>query len=182
MTTLLETLTENTQDLKKEYFEMTRKFANERFDVMVERNTWTVAQWAKYLGVKTDIANKHLMDINPKMCFETFERGFYNTKKAREYDARKNEARRIVEKGRQAEIDYELNKAQLHYEGSLRKLVDRLRTKGVPETVGKQIEIIKAKVGINLEIHIKFNNITVRAWTIVASGPIQRPHYRYLVK
>jgi len=34
----------------------------------------------------------------------------------------------------------------------------------------------------NISTKITDGKKTVNAWTIIASGPIQRPHYRYLIK
>lgn len=72
-------------------------------------------------------------------------------------------------------------KAESHYQSSLIKLAYRISEKGM------NIDKIKAKtefsnVDVNISTVLTDGDINVRAWTIIASGPIQRPHYRYLVK
>jgi len=44
------------------------------------------------------------------------------------------------------------------------------------------IKIENGSVGVNINITITDGEQTVRAWTIIAEGEIQRPHYRYLIK
>lgn len=73
----------------------------------------------------------------------------------------------------------EVNAAERHYADSIVKLADRLIKKGV---VLEGMEIKTSSIGINVEIIIDCSGIITRAWTIVAEGPIQRAHYRYLVK
>lgn len=76
-------------------------------------------------------------------------------------------------------ISRSIKAAEDHYEGAIEKLADRVIKKGMNP---KAVKITSAKVGINLETTISDGEQTVRAYTIVASGPVQRPHYRYLVK
>jgi hypothetical protein len=76
-------------------------------------------------------------------------------------------------------MDKEVRDANMHFNDSICKLSDRLMKKGVDV---KKMVITTARVGINIEITIVCNGVTTRAWTIVAEGPIQRAHYRYLVK
>jgi len=70
--------------------------------------------------------------------------------------------------------------ATRHYFNSITKLVDRLTQKGI----GINFDIRASRLGVNFDMLITDNDSgkTVKAWTIVASGPIQKPHYRYLVK
>jgi hypothetical protein len=44
------------------------------------------------------------------------------------------------------------------------------------------MKIISGTVGVNINITLTDGDKTVRAYTIVAEGEIQKPHYRYLVK
>ena len=47
--------------------------------------------------------------------------------------------------------------------------------------IGTFVVLLKT-IGVNIESIITDGTKTVRAWTIVAEGEIQRPHYRYLIK
>jgi len=85
--------------------------------------------------------------------------------------------------GEEKLIERELKLANLHYENSLLKLVDRLTKKGLTDT---NFKILAKSLEINFELvlehEVKSNRIITRCWTIIAGGEIQRPHYRYLVK
>ena len=70
--------------------------------------------------------------------------------------------------------------AELHYNGSIFKLASRLVKKGVIAENIKPIDSVYLDPNLNMEV--TDGNVTVKCWTIIASGPIQRPHYRYLVK
>ena len=84
----------------------------------------------------------------------------------------------ITEKGFESFLNSELKHAELHYEDSLNKLAERLVIKGISENY----KIESGYVGVNFEVNITHDLGTVKAWTIIAEGPIQRAHYRYLVK
>jgi hypothetical protein len=55
-----------------------------------------------------------------------------------------------------------------------------LNSKGITNDI--PFTVNSARVGVNFECIIKTVDITVKAWTIIAEGPINRPHYRYLIK
>jgi hypothetical protein len=69
--------------------------------------------------------------------------------------------------------------AKEHYENSIVKFASRIVKKKLDT---KKIKVKTAHVGVNINTVLTDGNITVCAWTIIASGKIQRPHYRYLIK
>jgi hypothetical protein len=69
--------------------------------------------------------------------------------------------------------------AQQRVESLILKLVYRVTEKGLNES---KIEVLTARVGVNIETTITDGEKTIRAFTIIAEGPIVRPHYRYLIK
>jgi len=82
-------------------------------------------------------------------------------------------------------LNYHLEKARElaedHYQGSIIKLASRIKSKAL------NIDELKAKtefskVDANISTILTDGEKSVRAWTIVASGAVQRPHYRYLIK
>lgn len=93
-------------------------------------------------------------------------------------DAR-DKARRIVEAGRDAYVTKIIAAANEHYSDSIAKLAGRIRAKGLDVDA---LIVKTAFVDVNLEIVLTDGSKTVRAFTIIASGPIQKPHYRYLIK
>ena len=73
----------------------------------------------------------------------------------------------------------EEKKAELHYEGSIVKLANRIEKKGL---IIEKLVVETSHIGVNINTTLTDGEKTVRAFTIIASGEIQRPHYRYLVK
>jgi len=76
-------------------------------------------------------------------------------------------------------IEEMVKRASEHYTESLLKLADRVSKKGL------NYETLKVKtshIGVNIEIILTDGIKTVKAFTIIAGGSIQRPHYRYLIK
>ena len=65
--------------------------------------------------------------------------------------------------------------AEQHYENSVLKLADRISAKGMNV---EAIEIKSAYIGVNIEMTFTDGVKTLSAWTIVASGYVQKPHYQ----
>lgn len=76
-------------------------------------------------------------------------------------------------------IANEVKEAKDHYTNSVLKLADRVTKKGLNLDV---LTVKSGKVGVNIEVVITDGSKKITAQTIIASGPIQRPHYRYLVR
>jgi len=85
----------------------------------------------------------------------------------------------IIRKGLDAYIKKELKLAEAHYFAAVEKLAMVIIKKGLNV---EKLSIEQCRVGVNLEVIISDGNQTIHAFTIIASGPIQRPHYRYLIK
>jgi len=66
-----------------------------------------------------------------------------------------------------------------HYEDSIDKLAYRIEAKGLDQT---EIKATTSHIGVNIDTVLTDGVKTVRAFTIIAGGPVQRPHYRYLIK
>lgn len=79
----------------------------------------------------------------------------------------------------QIHIDRAVAAAERHYAQSIEKLAIRITKKGLDQT---NLKVGTSHIGVNIETILTDGIKTVRAWTIVASGQIQRPHYRYLIK
>jgi len=76
-------------------------------------------------------------------------------------------------------IENQMAKADKSFDDNVLKLAARLIKKGInPENIN-----IKATVAMpNIECVINDGNKYLTAYTIIAGGNIQRPHYRYLIK
>ncbi len=66
-----------------------------------------------------------------------------------------------------------------HYKLSIEKLALRIEKKGLNQS---NLKIVTSHIGVNIETTLTDGLKTVRAFTIIAEGMIQKPHYRYLVK
>ena len=79
----------------------------------------------------------------------------------------------------QRHIDAMTKEAEAHYEQSMEKLAYRIAKKGLNE---ERLVVHTAHVGVNIETVLTDGDKYVRAFTIIASGSVQKPHYRYLIK
>ena len=66
-----------------------------------------------------------------------------------------------------------------HYQDSIKKLALRIEKKGLSQ---ENLKTVTSHIGVNIETILTDGNKTVKAFTIIAEGEIQRPHYRYLIK
>lgn len=173
---LMQVLREKTQDLRVKYINQTESWASSRFDSAIKVLGWSEVGWCEFFGLVPRIANK-----GTSCEFKAMPENFYNTRNARIMDSMKSEARRLERMGKAEFIKREKERAERHYEDSLAKLIERLVKKGVSKD-SRDVKIVSGWVGVNFEVIIEVHEIRVKAWTIIASGPVQRPHYRYLVK
>ena len=169
MKTLEQELREQTADLKTLYFEKTKEYARTKYEYSQKIMTRSTEDWCKYFGIEPRIVcNRAEFPVN-----------FHNTANAKKRYTITNEARNIYYMGIDKFAGNELMKAELHYESSLAKLVNRLIDKGLTDT---NFTIVEKSIGVNFELVIEHNGKRTRCWTIIAEGEIQRPHYRYLIK
>lgn len=170
MKTLIEILTEQTQSLKKQYLEFTKNWAKKHFD-------FSKKQLEKYYKLNSEqcniFNNRH---SNPKIWKEyQLSENFQEEKKLSEFFG---EYKRIVDLGKKKYIKVELLKAESHYESSIIKLAERIQKKNLNES---KLKVTTSHIGVNIETILTDENQTIKAFTIVAQGRIQKPHYRYLV-
>lgn len=172
---LVETLTAETQTLKAQYLDMTATWAGSefgRFEELAATPHPTYGEFASEGWTK----HKNGWDINPQgnMAIDYAQGKKYNKAVDRRYAAQQ-----IVEKGLEAYVEKMKALATRHYEDSIIKLAARIQVKGLNEAT---LTVKTAHVGVNIDTVLTDGEKTVRAFTIIASGPIQKPHYRYLIK
>lgn len=171
---LVQMLFEQTQELKQEFLDKSKSYAIINYDRSVERKNWKEADWCKYFGLEPRKVNE-----GTSMEFLSFPQGFHNTKTARTYKAMKDEVYYVTRVTKEEYIAKELKNAEMHYEASIQKLALRIMKKNLDES---KLKMVTGRVGVNITTTLTDGTKTVRAWTIVAEGIVQRPHYRYLVK
>ena len=164
--TLIDKLYEETKGLKDAYLAKTREYAEAAIEQAKERYSWSDADWCKFLGIEPEERAGRL----------TFPIGFFNTRNARVLSNARQEVREHLDP---KFMDREMAHAEDHYEASIFKLADRLLKKGLDV---ENLEMTTAMMGLNIDTVITDGKKTLHAYTIIAGGPIQRPHYRYLIK
>lgn len=174
MEKLIELLKNETKSLKEQYIQKTIEWAEKRFYLSVEQTTWKEVKWAEFLNIPTSIANP-----GTSMEFVTFYSGFYNSKTSKIYYKLRNQAYSIKQIGKDKYINKEVNSAILHYDNSIDKLADRISRKNLNQD---NLHLLTSHIGVNIETTITDGEKKVSAYTIIAEGEIQRPHYRYLIK
>lgn len=167
-------LIEQTKELKLEYVSSTVTWAEKEFNKIIEMSKWSEKKWCEYFGIESEVQNK-----GSKLEFVGFPRGFYSTKNSKTLIQFRDKARKYQRVGIDSFKDQWEKLAVDHYNNSIDKLVHRISQKGLNES---SLVVETARVKQNIETTITDGSKTVRAYTIMAWGEIQRPHYRYLIK
>lgn len=169
---LITLLTEQTQDLKEAYITRTIEWAKVRFEDMVNLIDRPAEEWYN------DYRILYTIDLETRVIeVDTIE---YNRPNLNAMRKAKERMYYVVEKGIAAYEKEKVEAAKMHYEGSIMKLANRLNAKGVTDDT--EVTINSGHIGQNFECYIKWSGGYLTAWTIIASGPVQAPHYRYLIK
>ena len=175
METLINILLKETETLKIQYINSTTEWADKYYNLCVKRSYWKEEQWCEYFGITPELHNPTL----PTIAFLGFPIGFYNKKESKEYLCMKNELKSMMKLGNELYVFKEKQKAEKHYMDSIKKLAFRIQEKGMVET---DIKTVSSHIGVNFNTTITDGIKTIKAFTVLAHGEINRPHYRYLVK
>jgi hypothetical protein len=140
---------------------------------MEEMEKWREVDWCKHFGLEPQPVN-----VGTRGEFLSFPKNFYNTKQSRTYYRLRDGARRAILNGKEAHLKMAEQAALHHYEDSIVKLANRIVRKGLNQD---SISVKDSSIGENINTTISDGVKTVKAYTIVASGPIIAPHYRYLI-
>jgi hypothetical protein len=176
MKNLIVLLTENTQHLKAQYLDKTRAWARHDHKVSVERKAWSEARWCELFNLEPRWVEA---GYKPEGGFFAFPKGFYSTQNSRDYRKLLTSAENIARIPIEEYLSDQKRKAVSHYEASIEKLSTRILAKGLNL---ENLTVEDGSVGVNINTVISDGVKRVVAQTIIASGEVQRPHYRYLVK
>ena len=152
MTTLVNILKNETQTLKNQYIKLTQGWASEEFNRL--RNFVL-----KYQEGSPAFGNKQE--------YWDAQRKYFRLPSS------------VVRNEQDKYIADSVKNAEVHYEQSIEKLAARVEKKNLEIS---NLKVETAHVGVNIETVLTDGNKKVVAYTIIAEGEIQRPHYRYLVK
>lgn len=173
MEKLIEILKEETKTLKTQYVAKIVEWSKIEFDTLMEKKNWTKEEWGVYLGVETYVNENH---GNPVTCFE---RGFHNRIESRTYSKEFDLIHKVTRGGLEKHLINSEKKAIEHYNKSIEKLANRIQKKGLDTN---KLKAESSHIGVNFETTLTDGDKKVKAFTIIASGVVQRPHYRYLIK
>lgn len=158
MKNLIEILTAETQSLKEQYIQHTEKWATEEF-ARLKKAFSDIIEWQEKVydrsvpALRTEFMKKRrIMDKMPREIYRNEIEGF---------------------------VANQIENAKKHYEQSIKKLAARVEKKEL------NVDLLKATtshIGVNIDTTLTDGEKTVRAFTILAIGDINRPHYRYLIK
>ena len=158
-----------TVKLLEKYKERAKAWATRRFESAQAQKDWTDEQWKeKYpLVIKGENGEPDKVDT---------------TKLSRGGKWRKEEVTTVNNKGLEKLLQEAEKLAEVGYDEALNKVVGGFANKGVLSTT-TEVEVIEATVdrNSNIDITIKVGEVSIHAWTIVASGPVISAHFRFLV-
>jgi len=156
MKNLIDILTAETQSLKAQYIQFTDEWANQEF--------YRLKQWLE------DYRTWHTENFAKKeMRNECFRKE--KIKASIPYEVFANKIEEFVEK--------QIKNAENHYTKSIEKLALRIEQKQLNIN---NLKAVTSHIGVNIDTTLTDGEKVVRAFTIIANGEINRPHYRYLIK
>lgn len=151
--TLVDILKKETETLRIKYLEMTEKWAHEQ----CARNISRKNEYAKMTAKSIDTLGKNRYYAEQKFYYNTPAWHFKP----------------------EVFVPKMIENAEIHYLSSIEKLAYRIQAKQLNEN---NLCVKTSHIGVNIDTIITDGVKTVRAFTIIASGDIQKPHYRYLIK
>lgn len=170
MENLIKNLKEQTQELKAIYLEKTESWSKAEFERLFKMTDTSIRVLHGYDSRNEwPVGHKYRNETNP----ENYMR---HTKASYAYAQKVGS---IKYKGLEIFVETNLKMANMHYDQSIAKLADRIIKKGLNQD---NLILSSSRIEMNFETIITDGNKKVRAFTILAEGEIQRPHYRYLVK
>jgi len=183
MENLVQQLKGETTELKSKFIQATEKYAKAEFNrlyklSLLDQLTLGVQEFGFELDNHTDI--NFYGDNKPRKVFAKIDGlHFFNHKASLKLDKLETLISRTMRMGLDKYLAKQIELAVDHYDMSIVKLAQRV--------VKKDLDLDNVKMNttvmdVNIETTITDGNKIVRAFTIIASGAVQKPHYRYLVK
>lgn len=175
MQVVIDKITAGTQTLKKEYIEKTIAFAKRMFADYKKWNSASIKAWYDRYSIETEMTTRGTGSNVPVL--RPASSAYHGKDLYRMRDAQAK-ASKIVKAGYEVFEKEEVEAAERHYVYSVMKLADRVMEKSFNLS---KLEVVTGRVDVNIETTLSDGENTIHAFTIIAEGPIVRPHYRYLV-
>lgn len=177
---LTDQLFEHTKELKAEYILQTGIFAEKQFATFAPSLKRPIEDWYTEYGVKWERRQLNSGRVPNEKVEILPARGEYNRTNIYSMQRKMQQLEKAIAGGVNKFVQEKKQDAEKHYEDSIKKLSYRIAQKGITENT--IFEISSAQVGMNFECVIKHDGRVTRAFTILAWGPVNAPHYRYLIK
>ncbi len=195
LTTLL---LKETEQLKFDYIDRCLEYASKEWDRIREdvknRNdissNWT-SEWNRNRcasKVDQDAFEKKYNNLVIKLGYVKYDKWGYRKDNGRisqnaydkfQSDTYKIRNHQVMCFDRKDYIERAFKQAEKHYFNSIDRLANRIQRKELNES---NLTLKTSYIDQNISTTISDGDKTVRAYTIIACGDVQRPHYRYLVK
>lgn len=190
---LIEDLKGQTVELKALYLTETESWAKKEFAKMITLNEQPIEKWYERFDVSTEMQYSHHGCVLSKQKYENMREDWksevkeYLSPQSKEY-GRKNlykmrdtmhRLQSDIKLGLEFFISKALKNAEAHYEDSIFKLAFRVIKKGLDVD---NLSLSSTTLDRNFTTRITDGVKVVVAFTILAWGPVNRPHYRYLIK
>lgn len=192
MNTLVNQLTAQTQELKELYLKATEEFAKKDFVKIEKWANASIEEWYAKYEIPTKIEKVHNGVFVPKHMLAGYIEAGYEMKDSVQPDTKaysgkalykmrdkRYATQRIAGEGVDAYVAKQLKLANSHYTDSIAKLAFRIAKKGLNES---NLTLTSSRIAMNFETIITDGIQKVKAFTILAWGEINAPHYRYLIK
>lgn len=155
------------ESLRIQYMKQTEIWANNYFNFIKK-------EIDRYFIWNTEVVNKH-----NKLRAQRISKFPEEPKEYQDLEKFFRQNRNIYNESKEKFVNKQLKTAQYKYESAIKKLADRIELKELNKST---LKVKTSHLGINIETILTDGIKTIKAWTITASGPIQQPHYRYLIK
>lgn len=185
MKNLIAQLMTETQELKTDFLLKTSEFATSEFARLTAMTGMDKFELGATLGFESEIQTvsdlRYGAVAGTKIRVWSLVNGYekFNYKHHAKIDKLKDAIYMANKIGVDAYVSKQVESAREHYVLSIYKLASRIVEKGLNI---ESLTMSTTYFDPNISTAITDGFKTVRAYTIIASGPIQKPHYRYLVK
>jgi hypothetical protein len=189
---LVKKLTSETKELKKAYLNDITNWATAEYTKLKKLSKLNEFELGATLGFESYIQTENICPVyfpNGVRKFKALkginDRGeralisFWYHRDSKKLKKLQSEIRKANKYTKKGFIKNEVLAATEHYNNSIKKLAQRVTKKGLELN---KIKMTTSFFDPNINTQITDGTKTVNAYTIIASGEVQRPHYRYLVK
>jgi hypothetical protein len=185
MKNLIAQLMTETQELKRDFLLKTSEFATSEHERLVAMTGMNKFELGETLGFKSELETVTTFrlgqtpgtQIRVWCLVNGYEK--FNYKHMAKIERLQSDIYVANKIGVDAFVSRQVESAREHYVLSIYKLASRIVEKGLNI---ESLTMSTTYFDPNISTIITDGFKTVKAQTIIASGPIQRPHYRYLVK